>query len=83
MEFTNIEINGKIATLTLSNPGKLNALSKRLMDEMVQGLRKCAEKKTLVVLLKAKANNHNVWSAGHDINELPEGGRDPLDYFDA
>jgi len=83
MEFTNMEINGKIATLTLSNPSKLNSLSKGLVDELVQGLKKCAEKKALVVLLKAEANTHNVWSAGHDINELPEGGRDPLDYFDA
>jgi hypothetical protein len=53
------------------------------VDELVQGLKKCAKKKALVVLLKAEANKHNVWSAGHDINELPEGRRDPLDYFDA
>jgi enoyl-CoA hydratase/carnithine racemase len=28
MKFTTMEMNGKIATLTLSNPRKLNSLSK-------------------------------------------------------
>jgi methylmalonyl-CoA decarboxylase len=75
-------MSGRIATLTLSNPGRLNALSKGLVDELVQALKECAEAQALVVLLKAAANPHNVWSAGHDIHELPEGGRDPLSFFD-
>jgi len=83
MDFINMEINGKIATLTLSNPGKLNALSKELVDELVQALKKCAEENALVVLLKAEGNKHNVWSAGHDIHELPEGRRDPLSFYDS
>ena len=83
MPFVNTEITGKIATLTLSNPSKLNSLSKGLVDELVQALEKCAKKKALVVQLKAEANKHNVWSAGHDISELPEGRRDPLSYFDS
>ena len=83
MGFITMEINGTIATLTLSNPGKLNSLSKGLVDELVQALKKCAKKKALVVLLKAEANKHNVWSAGHDIYELPEGRRDPLSFFDS
>jgi len=83
MNFINIEINQKIATLTLSNPSKLNALSKCLVDELISALKICAEKNVLVVLLKAEANKNNVWSAGHDIYELPEGRRDPLSFFDA
>jgi methylmalonyl-CoA decarboxylase len=83
MDFINMEINGKIATLTLSNPSKLNALSKGLVDELVQALKECAKEKVPVVLLKARVNGHNVWSAGHDINELPEGRRDPLSFFDS
>ena len=83
MGFVNIDVNGRIATLTLSNPDKLNALSKGLVDELVHALVECAQKKALVVLLKAEANRHNVWSAGHDIHELPEGRRDPLSFFDA
>ena len=83
MQFVTMEISGKIATLTLSNPSKLNSLSKGLVDELVQALKKCAKKKALVVLMKAAANKHNVWSAGHDISELPEGRRDPLSFFDS
>ena len=82
MGFIDMEISGKIATLTLSNPGRLNALSKGLVDELVQALKKCADENALVVLLKAAANRHNVWSAGHDVHELPEGRRDPLSFFD-
>jgi methylmalonyl-CoA decarboxylase len=83
MGFINTEIDGRIATLTLSNPAKLNALSSALVDELVQELKRCAEAKVLVVLLKAAANRQNVWSAGHDIYELPEGRRDPLSFFDS
>lgn len=83
MDFINIQLNDKIATLTLSNPRKLNALSKGLVDELITALRICAEKRIIVVLLKAEANIKNVWSAGHDIYELPEGRRDPLSFFDA
>ena len=83
MSLINMEINCKIATLTLSNPSKLNSLSKGLVDELVQALKTCAEENELVVLLKAEANKHNVWSAGHDIYELPEGRRDPLSFFDS
>jgi methylmalonyl-CoA decarboxylase len=33
------------------------------------------------IVLRA-APGMNVWSAGHDIDELPRGGRDPLGYND-
>ena len=83
MDFIKIEINRKVATLTFANPSKLNALSKGLVDELIQALKVCARKKALVVLLQSEANINNVWSAGHDILELPEGRRDPLSFFDA
>lgn len=83
MDFINIQLSDKIATLTLSNPSKLNALGKGLVDELIQALKICAERKIIVVLLKAEANKNNVWSAGHDIYELPEGRRDPLSFFDS
>lgn len=83
MEYVKVDIDGTIATLTMANPGKLNALCKGLVDELVEALRRCAEEKVLVVLLKAEANRSNVWSAGHDIDELPEGRRDPLSYYDS
>jgi methylmalonyl-CoA decarboxylase len=83
MNFVNIQLNHKIATLTLSNPTKLNALNRDLVDELIEALKICAEQRIIVVLLKAELNKNNVWSAGHDIYELPEGRRDPLSFFDA
>lgn len=83
MNFTRLEINQKIATITFGNPSKLNALSKCVIDEILDALKLCAEKDVLVVLIKAEPNRNNVWSAGHDIFELPEGRRDPLGFFDS
>lgn len=82
MALIKTKISGKIATLSLDNGSKLNALSKSLIEECVAFLKVCRTRKVLVVLIKAESNKHNVWSAGHDINELPEGGRDPLGYYD-
>jgi methylmalonyl-CoA decarboxylase len=79
----NRETTGKVATLTISNPGRLNSLSSRVVDGLVRELKRCAEERMLVVLLKAQHNRNHVWSAGHDIYELPEEGRDPLSFFDA
>jgi methylmalonyl-CoA decarboxylase len=76
------KINKKIAILSLNNEKKLNALSKLLIEECVAFLKECRTKKVLTVLIKAEPNKQNVWSAGHDINELPEGHRDPLGYYD-
>ena len=82
MAFTKTEINGKIAILSLDNECKLNSLSKSLIEECVVFLKECRAKKILAVIIKAEPNKHGVWSAGHDINELPEGHRDPLGYYD-
>jgi len=83
MTFIKSEITDKVATLTLCNPPKLNALSSGLISEALAFLKEAAEKKIFVLLIKAEPNKHNVWSAGHDIYELPEGRRDPLGYYDA
>ena len=45
--------------------------------------KEASEKKAFVLLIKAEPNKHNVWSAGHDVYELPAGRRDPLGYYDA
>lgn len=83
MSFIVGEINGKIASLSLNNEKKLNALSSELVNDAVSFINECREKKVLVLLLKAQPNKHNVWSAGHDVSELPTGRRDPLGYNDS
>ena len=62
MSFIVGEINGKIASLSLNNEKKLNALSSEVVNAAVSFIKECKEKKVLVLLLKAQANKHNVWS---------------------
>jgi len=75
---TNIE--GSIGLVTL-NHGKVNPLSKRLIDDICLALEHMKSKSVQVVILRA-AKGAKVFSAGHDVRELPTNGRDPLTYND-
>ncbi len=72
----------EIGCITLCNPDKRNALSEQLVDGIIQALLALETQKTPVVVLRA-ADDCTVWSAGHDIHELPRSHRDPLGYFDS
>lgn len=75
------EINGSVGTLTLNHDSKRNALSRALIEELMQSLDDFHQRGVRAVVLRAHPGVH-VWSAGHDITELPRPGRDPLDYGD-
>jgi methylmalonyl-CoA decarboxylase len=70
-----------IGILTLNNTEKRNALSEALVDELIGGLEEFQENDVPVVILGA-AEGAKVWSAGHDVKELPRSHRDPLGYYD-
>jgi methylmalonyl-CoA decarboxylase len=70
-----------VGILTLNNPAKRNALSEALANELIRGLVEFRNNKIPVVILRA-ADGSNVWSAGHDVQELPRTHRDPLGYYD-
>ena len=70
-----------IGNITLNNPGKHNSLSTALIEEFCAALEKMREEEARVVILRAPAGS-KVFSAGHDIGELPTNGRDPLTYTD-
>jgi methylmalonyl-CoA decarboxylase len=74
-------IDGKVGTLTFNHEDKLNCLSHLLMDQLMAGLAKLESDGVNVIVLRAR-RGVKVWSAGHDINELPEPRRDPLSYGD-
>lgn len=74
-------ITENIGILTLNNNEKRNALSEALLDELIEGLMQFQKNKVPVVILRA-AEKAKVWSAGHDIRELPRTHRDPLGYYD-
>jgi methylmalonyl-CoA decarboxylase len=69
-----------IGTITL-NHGKVNALNKQLIDDLCAALEQMKVDGLQVVILRA-AKGVKVFSAGHDVRELPTNGRDPLTYND-
>ncbi|PIU19865.1 MAG: methylmalonyl-CoA decarboxylase [Elusimicrobia bacterium CG08_land_8_20_14_0_20_59_10] len=73
------EIIDGIGVLTLNNPAKRNALSLDLCAEMADALDHFKKKRVPVVILRAQ-KNAKVWSAGHDITQLPKVHHDPLAY---
>ena len=81
MESIELSLEGHIGIITLNSPKKLNALSHALVEEVVSALRNFAERDARVVILRARPGV-KVWSAGHDVSELPEGRRDPLGWDD-
>jgi methylmalonyl-CoA decarboxylase len=77
-----LEIRDGIGILTLDHPEKRNALSEAMVEELLGRLRELQVMKVPVVILRA-ADGGQVWSAGHDVKELPRSHRDPLGYFDS
>lgn len=75
-------LNGKTGVLQLNRAEKHNSLSGDLMREMMSDLDDLVAAGVHVIIIRA-APGVKVWSAGHDINEIPEPRRDPLGYFDA
>ena len=75
------EIRDAVGIITLDHPGKRNALAKALVDDIIVALEDFKARKLRVAILRA-ATGAKVWSAGHDVDELPESRRDPLGWDD-
>lgn len=67
----------RVCFLEMRNSERLNCLGEELCFGLVAGLRRAYEAECVAVVIKAKCHK-NVWSAGHDIRELPLNGDDPL-----
>jgi methylmalonyl-CoA decarboxylase len=80
MPLVEVTVEGDIATLTMNFPAKKNALCRALVDELCTGLTRMREARARVMILRAKPGV-TVWSAGHDVGELPL-RRDPLGWDD-
>ncbi len=73
------EMRQQIGIITLNNPEKRNCLSHALIQDFFSALDSFEQAKMRVVIVRA-ATGGKVWSAGHDVSELPKPGRDPLPY---
>jgi methylmalonyl-CoA decarboxylase len=76
-----IACSDNIGVITLKNQKKRNALSHEMMKALTEAFDRLAEAKIRVAVLRAEPDV-KVWSAGHDIDELPLSGMDPLCYAD-
>jgi methylmalonyl-CoA decarboxylase len=70
-----------IGTITLNNPRMHNALSAALLDALISALERMKRAQVRAVILRAPPGA-KVFSAGHDVKELPLSGRDPLTFID-
>jgi methylmalonyl-CoA decarboxylase len=66
----------------MNHPEHRYALSEILITEMIEAFEIMQAQKARVIVLRAHPGA-KVWSAGHDVKELPTPGRDPLGYEDS
>ena len=81
MSLVQVAIDGAMSIITMSNAGKRNILSQAMISEILAGLEQARTAKVRSVILRAEPGT-KVWSAGHDVTELPEAHRDPLGWSD-
>src|ERR1700690_4379886 len=78
MSLIELDVRDSVAWMTLASP-PVNALSATLMDELSATLAAHRPPEIRVAVIRAKLGA-KVFSAGHDVRELPTNGRDPLTY---
>lgn len=70
-------LEGAVGTITLNNDAHRNVISVAFINELVRILHDFRLKHARAVILRAN-KGVKVWSAGHDVDELPPPGHDPL-----
>ena len=73
---------GQVGIITLEDRRKHNAIGAQMASGVIAALESLRARQARAIVLRA-AEGMDVWSAGHDIDELPPGRRDPLGYNDA
>lgn len=74
-------VHDLVGIITLDDPRKRNALGARMASGIGAALTSLRARNVRAIVIRAAAGMP-VWSAGHDIGELPQGRRDPLGYDD-
>lgn len=81
MPLIQTNVADQIATIALDHDAKRNALGADLIGEVLAALEQFKAAKVRAVVIRS-ASGGKVWSAGHDVSELPTAGVDPLPYSD-
>lgn len=74
-----VKIEDRICFIEMQNAEHFNTLSEQMCNEISDALMEAYKKECVGIVIKAECR-HGVWSAGHDIRELPLDGNDPLEY---
>lgn len=69
----------RICFIEMKNAEHFNCLSVQMCDELSAAIDNAYANECVGIVIKAECRR-GVWSAGHDIRELPQDGNDPLDY---
>jgi methylmalonyl-CoA decarboxylase len=77
MELVAVDRAGSVTTVTMVNQRKLNSLGSPMVAEMIAAITAAGHDGTRVLVIRAEPGCRT-WSAGHDVNELPTDGGDPL-----
>ena len=75
------DVVGQVGIITLGDRDKRNAIGAEMASRVIAALESLRARQVRAIVLRA-APGMDVWSAGHDIGELPAGQRDPLGYDD-
>ena len=70
-------IEDRICFVEMQYGTHFNCLSEEMCHELTEAIQKGYDQECVGIILKAQTNK-GVWSAGHDIRELPQTGDDPL-----
>ena len=73
----NTLVEDRICYVEMQNAEHYNCLSEDMCNELMEALRYGYEQECVGIVIKAQVKK-GVWSAGHDIRELPTDGSDPL-----
>ena len=75
----NTSVIDRICFVEMQNGEHFNCLSEEMCRELSEAIRKAYDEECVGIVIKAQCCK-GVWSAGHDIRELPQTGDDPLAY---
>ena len=75
----NTVIKERICYIEMQNAEHFNCLSEEMCKELCEAIQSGFDKECVGIVIKAQCRK-GVWSAGHDIRELPQNGEDPLAY---
>lgn len=78
--FVSTEIKDRICFAEMQDTRRLNCLSEQMCNELIDALKFGYKNECVGIVIKAQTRR-GVWSAGHDINELPQDGKDPLSFY--